>query len=286
NVCIKGSRSMYDLHTFNDHQVYRAENGQPGESLNRKGNNGKDLILIVPLVTEVIMDGKVFGRVSEDGQIIKLLDGTKGNHGNVSIGRHFDLRATNALKETKPVNIQLQLKLHSDVIFMGYPNAGKSSMLNSLTNAKVKTAAYEFTTLEPQLGLMDGIRLMDLPGLINGTNEGRGLGTSFVKHTENAKLVAHFVSLENENPLQTYLNLREEIKKISEDLYNKPEVIILTKTDEKDPKEVEAAVNAFKKKGLNVLTSSIIDDASISKIKEVFKEELKKQKEAEIQEEV
>jgi GTP-binding protein len=112
---------------------------------------------------------------------------------------------------------------------------------------------------------------MDLPGLIEGTYEGKGLGTKFVKHTEGAKLVAHFVSYENPDPISTYKSLREEIKKISEDLYKKPEIVILTKSDEATPEKAKESEKAFLKIGLRVISTSIVDDKSISEIRKTLK---------------
>jgi GTP-binding protein len=183
-------------------------------------------------------------------------------------------------------DLVLILKLQSDVIFIGLPNAGKSSMLNLLSDANAKIAAYAFTTLEPQLGLMDGIKLMDLPGLIEGTFEGKGLGTRFVKHTETSRLVAHFISLENmksteginskDEPdlMENYKVMRKEIENIDPKLFAKPELVVLTKTDSVEPSLVKKGEKIFQEIGVPVVSVSIIDDAAIAKLRAKIKEML------------
>lgn len=271
-VYLKGSENMYDLGWYDTEKTYKAENGENGLKGNKKGSNGKDIILSVPLVTEVVIDEKVAYKIEKNNQMVEILEGGLGGLGNVSLKRHSQIGGSNPRTENQKVNIKLVLKLQSDIIFIGYPNAGKSSMLNELTNTDVKTAPYEFTTLDPQLGLMDGLKLMDLPGLIEGTYEGKGLGTKFLKHTENCRIVAHFVSLENPDPIDTYATLRNEIQKISTDLYDKTEIIILTKSDMLGKDDIAKAEDLFRKKGLPVVSSSIIDDDSITRIKHEFKQ--------------
>lgn len=271
NVCLKGSENMYDLSWYDPEKTYKAENGKHGMKGNKKGSNGKDIILSVPLVTEVIIDGKVICKIQKNNQMVEILEGGLGGLGNISLKRQSQIGGRNPKTENQKINLKLMLKLQSDIIFIGYPNAGKSSMLNELTNTNVKTAPYEFTTIDPQLGLMDGLKLMDLPGLIEGTYEGKGLGTKFLKHTENCRIVAHFVSLENPDPINTYTTLRNEIQNISTDLYNKKEIIVLTKSDMLEKDAVANAEELFRKKGLPVVSSSIIDDTSIERIKNEFK---------------
>lgn len=273
SVFLKGTRNIYDLGMYDPERQYSAENGKNGLQGNRNGPNGKDLTLLVPLTTEVEMRGELIAKITEDGQIFKVLSGGLGAYGNISLRRQHDsIDGDPDRSESKNAKIKLILKLKSDVIFIGYPNAGKSSILNSLTRNTVKTADYAFTTLEPQLGMMDGVLLMDLPGLIEGAHEGKGLGIEFVKHTEYSKLLAHFVSLENSNPFDVYTTLREEIRKISLDLYNKKEIVVLTKSDEVSPEIAKIAEKIFKKKGIEVISCSIIDDDSLAKLKAKFKE--------------
>lgn len=274
DIYLKGSENLYDLHLYEQGKTYKAKNGEHGLKGNKKGSNGKDTILLLPLVTEVIIDGRIAHKIQEDNQMVEVLAGGIGGLGNVSLKRHSRTGGSNPRTENQTIAMTLVLKLQSDVIFLGYPNAGKSSMLNELTNARVKTAPYEFTTIDPQIGLMDGLRLMDLPGLIEGTSEGKGLGTKFLKHTENCKLIAHFVSLENPNPMDTYMTLKDEIKKISLDLYDKKEIVVLTKSDMLEKSDIANMEEMFRKKGLQVVSSSIIDDDSVDRLRTEFKQML------------
>jgi GTP-binding protein len=275
-VYLKGTSNLYDLSKLDYGKKYKADDGGNGLPQNRKGEDGKDLIIQVPLVSEVYIDDVLKFKVEENEQLIKILDGGEGGLGNVSQKKVSFLDIDKEARNNAELVLDIVLKLQSDVIFIGYPNAGKSSLLNELTNAKVKTASYEFTTLEPQLAFMDaGIKLMDLPGLIDGTSEGKGLGTRFVKHTENCKLVAHFVALDSEDPFKMYNSLREEIKKIDTGLYDKDEAILLTKTDDTTDEKLEKVTSEFKAVGLSVIPCSIIDDNSIQVVKDTFIERIR-----------
>ena len=149
-----------------------------------------------------------------------------------------------------------------------HAKAGKSSLLNVLTNARAKVASYAFTTLDPNLGAIHGYVLADIPGLIEGAAEGKGLGTKFLKHVKRTKLLLHAVSLENEAVIATYKTVRKELEKFDPELMDKKEVIILTKTDAVDAKAIASAVKKLTKYNKDILTVSILDDASIKKLRE------------------
>ena len=164
----------------------------------------------------------------------------------------------------------IELRLVVDVGFAGFPNAGKSSLLNVLTNASAKVGSYQFTTLEPNLGAFYGYVLADIPGLIEGASEGKGLGDKFLRHIKRTKMIAHLVSLENEDVLEAYKTIRAELEAYDKDLAEKDEIILLTKTDMVDEKTVEAAKKKLAKFKKPIFTISVYDDPAIKAFADEF----------------
>ncbi len=276
---VEGTTNLYDLSYIKKDEVFKAEDGQIGGTNNSTGKNGMDFTLKLPVGTSIYnFNGDLIHRIEEPNIKVKLLTGGKGGKGNLS----FKSQGLDALYEHtdgtpgQELDVRLELELISDVIFIGLPNAGKSSVLNEITNANAKVASYAFTTLIPQLGRLDEITLMDLPGLIENTFEGKGLGTRFVKHTKSAKLVLHFVSLENPDLIEAYNTIREELKNIDIRLFELPEIIVLTKTDTiDDPKLIQKAEKTLEKLGRQVISVSIADDKSLEVLKSAIKSSLK-----------
>ena len=172
------------------------------------------------------------------------------------------------LKAGDVANYRLSLRLIADVGLVGLPNAGKSSLLNELTNASSKVGSYQFTTLEPHLGaLSGGFVLADIPGLIEGASEGKGLGIKFLRHIKRTRMLAHLVSLENENPMKAYKEIRKELGAYDKMLLDKKEVIILTKTDVmNDQKKLDKIKKEFEKLEEPVFTLSLYEDDSVKKL--------------------
>jgi len=275
NVYLEGDNNMYDLSSIIPDHVYAADNAEHGGVKDLTGRNGKDYILKVPIATNVYDEKKqLLATITQHGQRELVLIGGVGGLGN----HYYRAKGRNAAREFqfgKPgdkKDVTLELELQSDIIFIGLPNAGKSSVLNSLTNADAKVAAYEFSTTSPYLGRMGNVVLMDLPGLIERTAEGKGLGTSFVKHTKAAKAVAHFVSLESVDPLKDYELIRRELEAIGSDLAAKPEIIILTKTDLIRSDEIPAKMKLFKKLKKPVVAVSAYDLDALANLQKTLSE--------------
>lgn len=278
SIYLEGSINTYDLGFINRDSVFKAEDGERGGRNNLTGRNGNDLIIGVPLTTKVYdAEGNLIHTISKPGQREMLVQGGRGGVGNrfykKAHGRDLYRFMEGAVGEE--IEPKLVLELHSDIIFIGLPNAGKSTLLNELTNAEAKIGAYPFTTLLPQQGRMDEITLMDLPGLIEGTAEGKGVGTKFVKHTRSARILAHLISAESDDVSRDYKIIRDEIKNIGDNLEDKKELVILTKTDSIEKEAVEKQVKELKKLNKKVVTASSYDDDSLEKLKKVFTDELK-----------
>ena len=275
DVYIVGDTNVYDLAKLSALGKFKAEDGENGQKNKRKGRDGEDIEIHVPLVTKIYNeDGTEFLTISKSGYGVKILDGGKGGLGNFSLrGKGWDGKFSRTEGEkSKTKKLKLELNLKSDVIFLGLPNAGKSSIVNALSNAKYKVAPYEFTTLNPQLAVMDGYMLMDLPGLIEGAHKGKGLGTEFLKHTRYAKLLVHCISLENDNIKEVYKDMRKEFLNISEDLYSLPEFVLFTKADIYSTEQLKEKIEELKKEFPNSLAISVYRKEDL----ELLRNELKK----------
>ena len=201
--------------------------------------------------------------------------------GNASLKSSTNTTPRKTLPPQKGQAYEIVITLHliADVGIIGMPNAGKSTLLNTLTRSQAKVAHYPFTTLHPNLGMFYGTLLADIPGLIEGSAEGKGLGHSFLRHIESTKYLLHCVSLENEDPLKTYHTTRIELEKYNSALCKKGEVIVLTKTDLVSEKQVEDVLQTFP---INTYAVSIYDDASLHQLEKTLSKLFKPLKEEEI----
>lgn len=267
--------AVADIHLLSKYKhkkAFEAEAGESGGGGSRHGKDGKDLIIELPIgsvITNVENGASV--SLEEVGQKELLLKGGEGGYGN----EHYK-SSTNVTPKTASKglagengNFKIELELFADVGLVGMPNAGKSSLLNSITNATAKIGSYQFTTLDPNLGDFYGYTIADIPGLIEGASEGKGLGVKFLKHIKRTKMIAHLISLENENPMKVYKQIRKELENYDKTLLEKDEVIILTKTDILDfsspttKKSFEKIKKEFEKLGKPVFTLTLFDDESI-----------------------
>jgi len=243
--------------------------------------NGKDLYIDVPIGSRIInLEDKSEFSLLQEGETMKVLQGGKGGFGN----EHFK-SSTNVAPEEQTNgtpgqegNFLIELELLVDLGFVGLPSAGKSTLLNYLTNSNAKVGAYPFTTLEPSLGVFYKYILADIPGLIEGAAEGKGLGHKFLKHIKRTKAIAHLVSFEYDDMINQHQKITEELKKYSPELIEKPELIILSKSDMVSENTVLEMEKKFKETFHKpVVSISVIDDErmkSFSKILSNFLAEI------------
>jgi len=250
-LAVNGLNTLIDFRFI---QHFKAERGENGKGNNKTGASGKELILKVPVGTQVYAEDKktlLFDLVKE-GEKIKIATGGKGGLGNTrfkSSTNQAPRKTTNGSKGEE-FEIWLELKIIADVGLVGFPNSGKSSLLSLITRAKPKIADYPFTTLNPNLGVANvdekEIVFADIPGLIEGAHKGVGLGDKFLKHIERCKSILHLIDINEENLVSRYKIIRNELEKYSYELLNKKEIIAFNKTDLLDEKEINEKIDNFK----------------------------------------
>lgn len=240
NVYVTGNRSMTNLSSFLPGKQYKAQRGWYGEGRNKHGANGDDLTIKVPLGTELINrdTGELICDVIDDEEVYLLAEGGRGGKGNA-----FFKSSTNQIprfsqpgEDGEELEITLNLKLIADVGIVGLPNAGKSTFLKTVTNAKPKVGDYPFTTLIPNIGVVKNIsgseyKIADIPGIIEGAHKGSGLGLSFLRHIERVKGLLYFIDIQEHDIAYTFNLLKNELKSYSDNMLDKPYRIILTKAD-------------------------------------------------------
>ena len=243
NIYFRVDPNANTLIDFRYTKKFKAQNGENGSGANKYGKSGEDLYIDVPIGT-IIKDaetGKIVADLSKQGQVELILKGGRGGKGN----SHFATatrqvpRFAEAGEDGEEKEIILELKLLADVGLLGFPNVGKSTFLSRVTDAKPKIANYHFTTLEPNLGVVkskngDSFVIADIPGLIEGASEGTGLGIQFLRHVERTRLLLHLIDvsgIEGRNPIEDYKTINEELKKYSEKLSNKKQIIVANKID-------------------------------------------------------
>lgn len=281
NVYFKGSHNLSDLNEFRFKKVIEAKNGEKGAYKNLYGKRGEDVTVLVPLGTTIIdtLTNDVF-EIIQDGQMVLVAHGGRkglGNHDfKVDIKNFRPRREMGEAGEEK--ELHLVLNLIADIGFIGLPNAGKSSLLKALTNATPKIGNYPFTTLEPNLGTMDTIVLADIPGLVEGAHEGKGLGMQFLKHIQKTKMLMHCIDVTSSDVLSSYETVLSEFADYDPTLLSKKEIILLTKTDLADKNLIKEQIKKLKKTKHDILTVSIYDEKSLLKLKETLQKEVKKLK--------
>lgn len=274
NIYFQGSTNIRDLREFRFKKKIRAEDGTPGGRQKMYGKNAEHITILVPLGTQItdVETGRVIEITDTTSPYLIALGGL-GGRGNVEFKSATNQAPTFAEKGTKgeEKTLHLELRLIADIGLIGLPNAGKSSLLSVLTHANPKVGNYPFTTLEPNIGMLETHAIADIPGLIEGASQGKGLGIAFLKHIEKTKIIVHCIDVTDENPLETYQTVRTEFEQYNKELLEKPEVILFTKTDLVDSDVVMSRIKLFKKSHKAVLTVSVFDEGSIAELKDNLK---------------
>jgi len=271
----EGVSDLTALQQFRYKKEFFSENGRDGRDQFRDGRDGVDLILKLPVgtVAHNITNGAEIN-FEKIGEQILLAKGGDGGRGNF----HFRSSTNTTPQQFEPgvlgeqFAFRLELKFIADVGFIGLPNVGKSSLLNKLTNAGSKVGNYPFTTLEPHLGAYYELILADIPGLIEGSSSGKGLGIKFLRHIERTHILFHFISAESPAPLKDYETIRKELGAWNKALLEKPERIFLTKSDLVPTEELDEKLLSLGKINHNAIAISINDEKSIKEVEKILNE--------------
>lgn len=256
SIILQADAQVYSLEWFRNRRILKAENGMPGGHNQRQGRKGEDLILKVPCGTLVkdSTTGEILHDFTQDKEKWTICTGGKGGRGNETFKTPTN-RAPNFCtpgKEGTSSHVELELKLIADIGLVGFPNAGKSTLITALANVRVKIAPYPFTTLHPNLGFMQTedyrrIFIADIPGIIEGAHENRGLGIEFLRHIERTKLLVFVLDasgIDGRNPTNDFLTLQNELKKYNPELLQRPYLVVLNKID---APESDEHIKAFRK---------------------------------------
>lgn len=273
DVYIKATSDLSALNKFTTIRTISGENGQAGGSNRKFGKDGKELEVLIP-------EGALFTNLEtgeqfelEKGQRLLICKGGKGGKGNHEFKSPSNTTPKYAQQGLagEEKRFKIILRLIADIGLIGLPNAGKSSLLNELTSTQAKTADYPFTTLEPNLGVLNGKTIADIPGLIEGASTGKGLGIKFLKHIEKVNLLLHCISAESLDPKADYQIIRNELKQYNPELTKKKEIILLTKADLVSKDELKEKLSKLKSLKKKIHPVSIHDWDSLEKLKAILK---------------
>jgi len=281
SIVFVANKNLNTLIDFRYQQHFKAQKGENGKGKKQTGRSGKDLLIKVPVGTQIFEEDNntLIEDLTKSEQKIIIANGGKGGLGNVrfkSSTNRAPRKKTDG-QQGESFWIWLQLKVIADIGIVGMPNAGKSSLLSALTSARPKIANYPFTTINPNLGVAiynnKEITLADIPGLIEGAHEGIGLGDKFLRHIERCKTILHLIDITNDNLLENYFQIRKELSKYSSELIKKKEIIVLNKIDMIGNEEIKKKINILSKKirkkiyqistlnrkGLNIIKKTLIN---------------------------
>ena len=276
SVILKSEQNLNTLIDYRYQQHHKAKRGENGSGQNRTGKGGEDLILKVPLGTQVFEEDNktLIYDFTKIGEEFIAASGGRGGLGNTRFKSSTNRAPRKYTKGTlgEEFTIWLQLKTIADIGIVGLPNAGKSSLLAAITNANPKIANYQFTTLNPNLGVASydnkEITIADIPGLVEGAHKGTGLGIQFLKHIERCKSLLHMIDITNDDLKKSYKQIKNELKKYSTKLSKKKELVVLNKVDLIDNNELKKIIKEFSKNTKSeVITLSTLEKRSVSQIK-------------------
>ena len=275
SIYVRGDANLATLLDYRYRTVWKAERGEHGKGKTQTGASSADVFLPVPPGT-VVRDadtGELLGEVLRPGDTIRVAKGGRGGRGNARFATptHQAPREWEPGEEGEERSVQLVLKLIADVGLVGEPNAGKSTLLSVVSAARPKIADYPFTTLEPNLGVvgLSGHRsfvVADIPGIIEGAHQGKGLGLLFLQHVERTRVLAYLIPLDNPDPQGVYERLRHEVRQYSDALAAKPHVVLLTKRDLLPPTDATPEVQAPEAAG--ILTVSSVAGTGLEELQE------------------
>ncbi len=283
-IILRATRKHHTLRDYRSRKIFKARNGVPGKGKTKTGRNGEDVFIEVPLGT-IVYDsdtGEVIGDLIQDKQEILVLQGGMGGKGN----QHFTTSTNRTPRFAQPglpgaeIRLRLSLKFLADIGIIGLPNAGKSTLLSRLTQSNPKIDSYPFTTLVPNLGVIafddeKTLTMADIPGLIEGASEGRGLGLHFLKHIERTKLLLHLLDITYSSPhrlLEDFYTLRNEMERYDPSLLQKDHIVLINKIDihSKDYRDVNGVKRALKDIGMEVLPVSALTGEGLEGLKRVL----------------
>jgi GTP-binding protein len=250
NVVLVASRNQNTLTAFRYQKELNADPGKPGFKQRKHGRSGKDLLVDVPVGTVVLINDEPVADLNEDGKRVIVAKGGKGGFGNahfVSSVRQAP-RVAEKGEEGEAFEATLEMKMIADVGLVGLPNAGKSTLLATISNARPEIANYPFTTLRPNLGVVDidkdaSLLFADIPGLIEGASEGKGLGDEFLRHVERTSVLVHLIDVYNEDVVQAYKTIQAELAAYKINLADRPQLVALTKIEGLDDEMVQDKLN-------------------------------------------
>ena len=279
SIIFEAERNLNTLIDFRYAQHFKAEDGKPGTKRKKTGAAGKDLVIKVPVGTQIYEEDNntLIYDFTKNKERYLVAAGGRHGLGNVrfkSSTNRAPTKKTNG-KTGEEFWVWLQLKVIADVGIIGLPNAGKSSLLAAITRARPKIANYPFTTLDPNLGVSyydnKEVTLADIPGLVEGAHEGVGLGDKFLRHIERCKILLHLIDISEEDLVENYFQIRKELEKYDEDLSKKKEIIVFNKSDLLEEKDIKNKLKTFKnktKKKFEII--SVVADNNLTNLRKIL----------------